>query len=112
MYADSITESMKRAIDETGRRRSVQAEYNRVNGITPETVHKAIQGGFGEICDGDFVRIPTGDAQEIFETYEQRLERIKKLEAEMRKASLDLRFEEAAELRDQIKRLKTEALAN
>jgi len=111
MYADTMTDSMRRAIDETDRRRRIQSDYNRINGITPETVRKAIQGELGQLCAADYVEV-AADREEVAETREQRLERMKKLEADMRQASLDLRFEEAAELRDQLKRLRTEALTS
>ncbi|MBI2837782.1 MAG: excinuclease ABC subunit UvrB [Acidobacteria bacterium] len=110
MYADTRTDSMRRAMEETERRRGIQRDYNQRNGITPETVRKAIQGELGRICGSDYVEIPERGAAESFETAEKRIERIKKLEAEMRKASMDLKFEEAANLRDQIKRLKTDSL--
>ncbi|MEW6366513.1 MAG: excinuclease ABC subunit UvrB [Acidobacteriota bacterium] len=111
MYADTVTDSMGLAIEETNRRRLIQGDYNREHGITPETIQKAILGELGRVCEGDYVTVPPElDREEAFKSAEDRQRKIQKLEAAMRKASLDLRFEEAAELRDRIKRIKTAAL--
>lgn len=113
LYADRETESMKAALEETNRRREIQLEYNRVHGITPKTVEKKI---------GDLIRIGAKDddgkkkrgksaskssatksASQVGETKEQEIER---LTAEMKECAAQLRFEEAAYLRDKIKKLK------
>ena len=111
LYADHITDSMKAAMDETARRREIQMEYNLVHGIIPKTVEKKI---------AELIRIGAGDdgkskkkrgrqakgekdSAKIGETVEQQIER---LTAEMKQCAAELRFEEAAFLRDKIKKLK------
>ncbi|MEW5867313.1 MAG: excinuclease ABC subunit UvrB [Bacillota bacterium] len=104
MYADIITHSMRRAIDETNRRRKIQMEYNERHGITPESVRKAIH----DIAE--FARVaeekPTyeADAREMSDKELANL--IRTLEQEMRKAAQELEFERAAELRDKIRDLR------
>ncbi|HHY82611.1 MAG TPA: excinuclease ABC subunit UvrB [Clostridiales bacterium] len=103
MYADTITDSMKYAIDETNRRRAMQIEYNRQHGITPETIRK-------EVYD----RIEITRAAEEHQEYEinkaatkQEIEKlIRKLEKDMKTAAAALEFETAAKIRDQIIELK------
>ena len=111
LYADHITDSMKAAMDETARRREIQMEYNLVHGIIPKTVEKKI---------ADLIRIGAGDdgkskkkrgrqakgerdSAKTGETVEQQIER---LTAEMKQCAAELRFEEAAFLRDKIKKLR------
>jgi len=108
MYADRITNSMERAISETSRRRSIQIAHNEAQGITPETVRKAIR----EIIHAD--RVAEGrpgykvSPDSMTETLpaDDLLATIQELEAEMRKAAKSLEFEQAAHLRDEINRLK------
>ena len=96
MYADIITDSMKRAIDETNRRRKIQEEYNRKNGITPKTIIKDIS---------DTLLISAKVSQEkTLEKGNKKL--IKQLNAELKKAVKDLNFEEAIILRDKLKELE------
>ncbi len=97
MYADRITESMKRAIDETNRRREIQMEYNKEHGITPKTIKKAV---------GDVIAAVT--AEEEMSPQQNVASVLSKLENEMRIAAEELRFEDAAKIRDRIKRLKKE----
>ncbi|MBR3599329.1 MAG: UvrB/UvrC motif-containing protein, partial [Lachnospiraceae bacterium] len=102
MYADSISPAMKTAIDETDRRRGIQQRYNEEHGITPTTVKKAIR----EVIEA------TKAAEEALSYYagktpleltkKELADYIKKLEAEMKQAAMDLQFERAAQLRDQI----------
>lgn len=101
MYADSVTDSMKKTIVETNRRRSIQQKYNEEHGITPQTIIKKVN---------DIIEISTHTDEEM-ETVgrlsrEQRQEMIKQLTKEMHAASKLLEFEHAAFLRDQIKKLK------
>src|SRR5262249_46634279 len=62
MYADAVTDSMRKAIDETDRRRAAQAEYNAANGITPQTIRKAISDPLVVACEGDYVTVPVDGA--------------------------------------------------
>lgn len=109
MYADKITRSMKAAIDETERRRKVQKAYNEAHGITPKTVKKDIRDVI-QIADTSFARYGKGkkrgdEPQKLSAT--ERGSMIESLRAEMKKAASELRFEEAAYLRDKIKELET-----
>ena len=104
LYADTVTESMQRAIDETNRRRALQLEYNERNGITPETIRKAIRRGIEEEIEARQVeRSAAGAASESqFVTQEY----LRELEGEMLEAAEQLQFERAAQLRDRIHELK------
>ncbi len=107
MYADRVTDSMKKAIDETNRRRRIQEEYNRANHITPVSITKGIPERLYEISEVDYYTVPV--IKEELEEYipESRLSSIlKSLEKEMKEAAKRLDFERAAELRDKIKMLK------
>jgi excinuclease ABC subunit B len=109
LYADSITDSMRAAIDETNRRRTIQAEYNHEHGITPESIRKSIGDLLASVYEADYAPIPevTATAEERYRTLDDVEAEIKVLEARMREAARALEFEKAAELRDQIKALKT-----
>ena len=105
MYADSMTDSMKRAIDETNRRREIQQKYNEEHGITPQTIKKAVRdlisiSKAAEASDEDFRKDPESmDAKELGKL-------AKELEKKMRQAAAELNFEEAARLRDRMKEVK------
>ncbi len=102
MYADSVTRSMENAINETNRRRAIQDEYNKQNGIVPKTIVKDVH----EIID---MSVKTDNDKEIKRMPKiEREKLIAKLSAEMREASKMLEFEHAAYLRDKIKQLKGE----
>jgi excinuclease ABC subunit B len=110
LYADRITDSMKRAIDETNRRRSIQEVYNRENGITPQTIVKPIEATLITASEADYFKVPT-DVEEIEDYSPEHLEEtIARLEFEMRAAAKRFEFERAAELRDRIKVLKDRQL--
>ncbi|HEX9949518.1 MAG TPA: excinuclease ABC subunit UvrB, partial [Thermodesulfobacteriota bacterium] len=111
MYAETITPSMARAIEESNRRRKIQAEYNRVHGITPESIKKAIHDVLGSVYEADYYTVPV--VREETEGYLSPREvpkAIRQLKKEMRKAAEQLEFEQAAELRDRIQRLQEAAI--
>lgn len=103
MYADTITDSMKRAIKETNRRRAVQEEFNKVHNITPRSIQKAIKQGIETAKEAREVVVDVaGQSEEEYEIDTL----IAELEREMELAARNLQFERAAELRDRIKELK------
>jgi excinuclease ABC subunit B len=112
MYADAVTDSMRKAIDETNRRRLVQQEYNRTHGITPQTVQKAIAEPLAAICEADYLTVPVGDGEDEDEALPPALlaGRVADLRREMREAAKQLEFERAAQIRDQIRSLEMRAL--
>ena len=103
MYADSITPSMRRAIDETERRREKQDAFNKAHGIVPKTVIKSVRD-LMSIAAGEDTAEKRGEVQGL--TKQQKAERIARLEKEMREAAKMLEFELAAALRDQIIELR------
>ncbi|MER3427759.1 MAG: excinuclease ABC subunit B [Pyrinomonas sp.] len=110
LYADAVTDSMRRAIEETRRRRAIQEAYNREHGITPRTIVKPIEATLVTAYEADYFKVPRD--LDAFEEYSpERLdETIKQLEREMREAARALEFERAAELRDKIKYLRERQL--
>ena len=103
MYAQSITGSMKAAMDETERRRKRQEDFNRENGITPETIKSRIKGVISSVCEADYYTINT--AKEDAEAYAAPHEipaKIKELRKQMKEAAKRLDFEKAAELKDRL----------
>ncbi len=103
LYADKVTPSMKRAMDETNRRRTLQLKYNEENGITPETVQKGIRSTLEKMVNAYKV---AAEAVELSEQELDRTELIALLEREMLEAAEALEFERAARIRDRIKELK------
>ncbi len=105
MYADTVTDSMKAAIDETNRRRDIQKKYNEEHGITPQTIKKAVRelisiSRAAERSEEDFRKDPESmDAKELTKL-------AKELAKKMRQAAAELNFEEAAKLRDRMKEVK------
>jgi excinuclease ABC subunit B len=108
LYADVMTDSMRRAIEETSRRRRVQVEYNERNGITPQSIIKPIDMSLVAVAEGDYVTVPV-EADEDVEamTADQRKSFLSELEERMREAARKFEFEKAAQLRDRIKELRT-----
>ena len=104
LYADKVTDSMKLAIDETERRRSIQQAYNEEHGITPETVRKKISAGIEQ--DAAKRRKNIADAKEESEVVYITVEYVDNLEREMLAAAEALEFEKAAALRDRVLQLK------
>ena len=113
MYADAVTASMRRAIDETNRRRATQQDYNQEHGITPQTIQKAIGEPLAAVCEADYLTVPlvaeTPDDQEALDPAVA-AKTIAELRREMRDAAKQLEFERAAELRDRILALETRVL--
>jgi excinuclease ABC subunit B len=107
LYADVITGSMKVAMDETERRRKIQKEYNRKNGITPATIQKEITSIFASVYEADYVSVEVvKEDLENFEGLDDADELIRRMEKEMEKLAKDLEFEKAAQLRDRIRDIR------
>jgi len=129
LYADNFTDSMKKAISETDRRRSIQQKHNEINGIQPKAAGKKIEnsilsflelsrkletGGFSK----DLINIVNNKTDEILSSkedqcmFEEMPDLIEKLESKMKDAASELNFEEAANLRDRIKKLRQKLSRN
>ncbi|MBK7394493.1 MAG: excinuclease ABC subunit UvrB [Chloracidobacterium sp.] len=110
LYADKITKSMEYAISETERRRKIQEEYNTEHGITPTTIIKSIDATLVTAYEADYFKVPLDI--ESFEEYspKQLKETIAQLEADMRHAAKEMKFEQAAEIRDKMKYLREREL--
>jgi excinuclease ABC subunit B len=110
LYADRMTDSMRRAIGETQRRRERQAAYNQEHGITPQTIVKAIDSTLVSIVEADYFKVPL-NLDEVEEYSPEKIgETIGRLEFQMRAAAAKYEFERAAELRDKIKYLRSREL--
>ncbi len=106
-YADTITGSMRTAMDETGRRRKVQEEYNIRHKITPKSIKKEITNILSSIYEADYWTVPAV-AEEKVEYGDESV--VKKLEEDMKQAAKNLEFERAAEIRDKIKAIKNKQI--
>jgi excinuclease ABC subunit B len=111
LYADAITDSMKRAIDETNRRRRLQAAFNKEHGITPQTVIKSLGSPLVRIYDADYVDVPLAAEQAAKYAATDLPRVIGRLKKEMKEAAERLDFEKAAELRDRIREMEKNELA-
>ena len=107
MYADKITDSMRLAIDETRRRRAIQMKYNEDHGIEPQTVRKAISNIIGYVTEGSAGKTAEQVNRELAElSREEVLRIISSMEDEMAEASKNMDFEQAAQIRDQVVKLR------
>jgi excinuclease ABC subunit B len=111
LYADGMTESMKRAIDETERRRRLQNKFNEAHGITPQSIVKALGSPLVKIYDADYVELPMAAEKPGRYRLAELPRMIRKLQKEMKQAAEQLEFERAAELRDQIREMENHELA-
>ncbi len=108
LYADVMTDSMRRAIDETNRRRTIQEQYNIANNITPQSIIKPIDMSLVAIAEGDYVTVPVEPEDPVEDmTPEQRVKFMHDLEESMKEAAKRFDFKKAAELRDRLKALKS-----
>ena len=106
LYADSETDSMRRALDETRRRREKQVRFNEVNHITPQSIIKPIDMALVAVGEGDYSTVPLESEMDEITSSDQLSQIIMEMEGEMREAARHLEFERAAKLRDRIKTLK------
>jgi len=107
LFADRNTESIRRAIDESTRRREIQLEYNKIYHITPATIQKHIDDILGSVYESDYVTLPAlAETETDYETPERVEQMIQALTTKMKNAAENLEFEEAAELRDKIRALE------
>lgn len=110
LYADRITDSMKKAMAETQRRRTIQQKYNQTHGITPETIKKKIREGLGNLFDGSlgtYDLMSENTKTEVLKQKPKELQKnLEKLKQKMKKLAQNLEFEEAAKIRDEIKRIE------
>jgi excinuclease ABC subunit B len=110
LYADVMTDSMRKALDETSRRRQTQVEYNERNNIVPQSIVKPIDMSLVAVAEGDYVTVPLEVDQEVDNLTPDELKKfIFDLEENMREAARKFEFERAAQLRDRVKALKLSA---
>jgi excinuclease ABC subunit B len=109
LYADRMTDSMKKAIDETSRRRAIQQAYNDANCITPQSIVRPLEMSLASIIEADYADLTGAEVEGIpeFKSQEELDAYIVKLESDMREAAKRFEFEKAANLRDTIKELRT-----
>ncbi len=110
LYADVITESIRKAVSETDRRRNIQRDYNTKHGITPKTIFKKVKRGLMEVYDPTMAQDDGFEFEFLVKKYEKQpsllQKEINKLKKKMQKLSADLDFEAAAKVRDEMKRLQ------
>jgi len=111
LYADTVTASMKAAIEETNRRRKIQQEYNRKNRITPQSISKRIDDVLSSIYERDyFDYTKIEEAKDVYLSPEKRKKKMEELENRMKQAARNLEFERAAAIRDELRNLKMKEL--
>jgi excinuclease ABC subunit B len=107
LYADVMTDSMRKALGETARRRQVQVDYNELHNIVPQSIVKPIDMSLVAVAEGDYVTVSIEEDEDVDAlTPEQRIRFIGELEERMREAARKFEFEKAAQLRDRVKSLK------
>ena len=111
LYADVITDSMRRALNETDRRRAIQQAYNEENGITPQSIIKPIDQSLVAIAEADYVTVPV-EPETPAETLspEDRERLLTELETQMREYAKKFEFEKAAQIRDRLKAIKAKTI--
>ena len=107
-YADTMTGSLKKAVDETNRRRKIQEEYNKKMGITPETIKSSIKDIVSSIYESDYWNAPLAAEEET--VYAADDETLKRLDADMKEAARNLDFEKAAAIRDRLRDIRKKML--
>jgi excinuclease ABC subunit B len=112
LYADVMTQSMRRAIDETNRRRTVQRAYNEANNIEPQSIIKAIDSNLIAVVEADYVTVPLESEDEVGSIPPEQMESyLADLEERMREAARKFDFKQAAEVRDRLKELRARSIA-
>ena len=112
LYADVLTDSIRRALDETNRRRTLQEAYNEANGITPQSILKPIDAVLVAIAEADYVTVPLElDEPEADISPAQRLQYMDELETRMKDAAKNFEFEKAAQFRDRLKQMREQQMA-
>jgi excinuclease ABC subunit B len=113
LYADVMTDSMRKALGETARRRRAQVEYNELHNITPQSIVKPIDMSLVAIAEADYITVPLESEEDDFDTLtpQQRENFLKELESNMREAARKFEFENAARLRDRLKELRSRQIA-
>src|SRR5258705_13944451 len=102
-----MTDSMRKALGETGRRRQIQVDYNELHNIVPQSIVKPIDMSLVAVAEGDYVTVSIEEDEDVDAlTPEQRIRFIGELEERMREAARKFEFEKAAQLRDRVKALK------
>jgi excinuclease ABC subunit B len=110
LYADVVTDSMRRAIDETNRRREIQKDYNERNGIVPQSIIKPIDMNLVHLAESDYVTIPLEEpdaAPEAELSVAEQEQLVADLELKMKEAARNFEFEKAAQFRDRIKAIRS-----
>jgi excinuclease ABC subunit B len=112
LYADVMTASMRRAIDETTRRRNLQRTYNEVNNIVPQSIIKPIDSNLIRIAEGDYVTVPLEPEEDVADIAPEQMEKyLEELEQRMREAARKFDFKQAAAFRDRVKELRARTIA-